>query len=300
MKIGIRVEPFAPGTKPRVALPYSKIRELAQMADSGGLDSIWVSDHMFYRFEPDVTEGPWECWTLLSAFAECTSRVEIGTMVLSNPFRNPALLAKMAHTLDEISSSRLILGVGTGWHQPEFDAFGYPFDKRVDRFEEALQILHPLLKGERVDFDGKYHQARECVITPLGPRPNGIPLLIGATGPRMMRLTARYADMWNKSWMGEAQEYAEYLQKIQEACSDVGRDPSSLTLTASVTVAFPDLGATRSFADVPLSGSAESLAEAFQRYGELGTSHLIIQVTPSTLNAHERLVEAVNLYRKIA
>jgi len=205
----------------------------------------------------------------------------------------------MAHTLDEISGGRLILGVGTGWHQPEFDAFGYPFDKLVDRFEEALQILLPLLKGQRVDFVGKYHQARDVVITPLGPRPDGIPLLIGATGPRMMRLTARYADMWNKAWMGEAHEYAGFISKIQDACRDVERDPSSLALITNVTVAFPDLGETHSFADEPLSGSVESLAGAFQRYAEIGTSHLIVQVTPSTLQAHERLVEAINLYRKI-
>lgn len=300
MKIGIRIEDFAPETEPRVALPYPKIREIAQIAESGGLDSIWHPDHFFYRFKPNVTEGPWECWTMLSALAECTKRVELGTLVLCNPFRNPALLAKMAHTLDEISDGRLILGVGTGWHQPDFDAIGYPFDKLVDRFEEALQILQPLLKGKSVDFVGKYYQAKDCVITPLGPRPEGIPLLIGAGGPRMMRLTARYGDMWNRAWLGDPQTYAGFLEDMQNACNEVGRDSNSLGMTASVSIAFPDLGKTRPFTDEPLSGTPDFLAEAFKRYAELGTSHLIIQFTPSTFQALEQLVEAVNIYRKIA
>lgn len=300
MKIGIRIDSFEPETNPRVPLPYPKIRDIAQMAEASGLDSIWISDHMFYRFEGEVTVGPWECWTMLSALAEATNRVELGTMVLCNPFRNPALLAKMAHTLDEISGGRLILGVGAGWHQPEFDAFGYPFEKLADRFEEALQILQPLLKGKTVDFSGTYHQARNCSILPLGPRPEGIPLLIGATRPRMLRLTARYADLWNKAWLGDPPTFAGWPAKVQAACTEVGRDPSSLSLTASVSVAFPDLGAARPFADEPLSGSVDALAEAFQRYSALGTAHLIIQVTPETWPAYERLVEAVKAYRKMA
>jgi len=297
MKIGIRIENFVPETEPRAVLSYPKIREIAQIAEKGGLDSIWLPDHFFYRFVPNLTEGPWECWTMLSA---STSRVELGTNVLCTPLRNPALLAKMAHTLDEISGGRLILGVGTGWHQPEFDAIGYPFNKLVDRFEEALQILQPLLKGKSVDFVGAYYQARDCIITPLGPRPEGIPLSIGATGPRMMRLTARYADMWNKAWLGDSHSYARFLTQMQKACNEVGRDPNTLGMTASVSIVFPDLGRTRSFADEPLSGTLDFLAESFKRYAELGTSHLIIQVTPSTLKALEQLVEAVNIYRKFA
>ncbi len=306
MKIGIRIdnfEPgfdyFEPGPDPRVALNYSEMRDFAQLADEGGLDSIWISDHMLYRFDPDDTYGSWECWTLLTALAEATSRVELGTMVLSSPFRNPALLAKMAHTLDEISNGRLTLGVGTGWHQPEFDAFGYSFENRVDRFEEALQILNPLLKKGSVDFSGSHYQARDCVIAPLGPRPEGIPLLVGATGPRMMRITARYADIWNKAWLGDSDTFSPFLTRMHEACKQEGRDPNSLKMTANISVSFPDLGETNPFASEPLSGSNEFLAKAFQKYSELGTSHLIIQVTPSTIQATDRLVEVVNLYRKM-
>lgn len=298
MKIGIRIDNFVPDSETRIALPYQNIRELAQMAEESGLDSIWLSDHLFYRFDPNETFGSWECWTLLTALAESTNSVDLGTIVLCNPFRNPALLAKMAHTLDEISGGRLILGVGAGWHQPEFDAFGYPFDHRVDQFEEALQVLRPLLEGKRVDFAGEYHRVEDCLITPLGPRPDGIPLLIAAFGPRMLRLTALYADMWNTAWLGDPQELMKPLSNLRSACRQVGREVGAIDITAGVSIAFPDLGKTNSFAKNPLTGSVEYLAQAFEKYAEAGTAHLIIQPTPSTLQALVRLKEAVNLYRE--
>jgi probable F420-dependent oxidoreductase len=302
MKIGVvinHMEDSKSGNTPS----YSEMRELALEAEAGGLDSIWVFDHLLFRFEDDdpvTTLGIWECWTLLSALAEATNRVELGTLVLCNPFRNPALLAKMAHTLDEVSGGRLILGVGAGWHKPEFDAFGYDFERRVDRFEEALQILKPLLQGKTVDFDGTYYQAEECVITPLGPRPDGIPLLIGAGQPRMLRLVARYADQWNTVWLGEAHELAERLERILKACAEVGRDPATLDVTAGVQVSFPDLGETNHITEKPLSGSTEELAHAFHAYAEAGTAHLIVHHTPAGLPALARVAEAARLYRSLA
>ena len=296
MKIGVRIDHFDESSK--TIQPYAYIREMAQKAESLGLDSIWLSDHMLYRFSPEVTTGTWECWTALTALAEATNRVELGTLVLCNPFRNPALLAKMAHTLDEISGGRLILGIGAGWHQPEFDAFGYPFDRRVGRLEEALQILSPLLKGVSVDFVGKYYQAQNCVITPLGPR-SAIPLLIGALSPRMLHLTARYADQWNIGWFGDTQDLAEPLQQLRDACSAERRDPATLDVTVSVSVAFPDLGKPNSFSKNPLSGTTKSISQVFQRYAEAGVAHLILQPTPSGYPALERVSAATQLYREM-
>jgi probable F420-dependent oxidoreductase len=270
---------------------------MAQAAEAGSLDSIWLFDHLLFRFDDEPTRGIWECWTLLCALAEATNRVELGTVVLCNSFRNPALLAKMAHTLDHVSGGRVILGLGAGWHEPEFEAFGYPFDRRVDRLEEALQILNPLLKGERVDFAGAHYQARDCVITPLGPRPAGVPLLLAAFGPRMLRLTARYAGQWNTAWLGEAHELAEPLEQVRDACAEVGRNPATLEVTAGVQVAFPELGETDTWTDKPLLGSPEVMAQAFHNYDEAGVSHLIVAMTPSNLTAQERLAEAVRLYR---
>jgi alkanesulfonate monooxygenase SsuD/methylene tetrahydromethanopterin reductase-like flavin-dependent oxidoreductase (luciferase family) len=128
---------------------------------------------------------------MLAALAEATQRVEIGTLVLCNSLRYPALLAKMATTADEVSGGRLILGVGAGWNEPEYQEFGLPFDHRVGRFAEALQILGPLLREGHVDFAGQYYHARNCDDVPRGPREAGPPLLVGSEGPRMLKLTAQ-------------------------------------------------------------------------------------------------------------
>src|SRR4051812_12310629 len=144
MRVGV-IMPIAEGDATG-APSYAAIRALARQAEAAGFDSIWVYDHLLFRFPEQPTGGIWEAWTLLAALAEATERVELGTIVLCVPFRNPAVLAKMADTLEEISGGRLILGLGAGWHQPEFDAFGIPFDHKVDRFEEALQIITSLLR----------------------------------------------------------------------------------------------------------------------------------------------------------
>ena len=295
MKIGVVIN-HTENTNSGQALSYPELREMAKTADSSGLDSIWLFDHLLFRHDPPETVGIWECWTLLSALAEATDHVELGTLVMCSPFRNPALLAKMAHTLDEVSGGRLILGTGAGWHQPEFDAFGYPFDRHVDRFEEALQIMHPLLKGQPVDFDGVHYQAQDCVIQPLGPRPDGIPLLVGAKGPRMLRLVARYADQWNTAWLGQPDELAERFKRIHKACAEVGRDPATLDVTVGVQAVFPEMGDTFNMTDNPLTGSAEALAAAFHGYQEAGAAHLIIFPLPTGLPSVERLIEAVQLY----
>src|SRR5262252_149957 len=153
--------------------PYETIRAIAQQAEMDGFDSIWLADHLLYRKSGEPTRGIWECWTMLAALAEATRRVEIGPLVLCNSFRNPAILAKMATTLDEVSGGRLVLGLGAGWNEPEYQAFGLPFDHRVDRFEEALQIIGPLLREGHVDYEGTYYQARDCDDVPRGPRPEG-------------------------------------------------------------------------------------------------------------------------------
>src|SRR5918994_4017153 len=165
MKIGLML-PI--GQQELLAGPgrWSLFREVTLAAEASGLDSVWCADHLLFRndvtAEPGGTDGIHEAWTVLSAVAALTTRVQIGPLVLCVPFRNPALTAKMATTLDEVSGGRLILGLGCGWHEPEFDAFGYPFDHRVGRFEEGLEILVPLLRGERVSFEGRYHRAKDA------------------------------------------------------------------------------------------------------------------------------------------
>jgi len=238
---------------------------------------------------------------MLAALAEATQRVEIGTLVTCNSFRNPAILAKMATTVDEVSHGRLILGVGAGWNEPEYQAFGLPFDHRVDRFEEALQIIKPLLREGHVDFAGRYYQARNCDIVPRGPRSEGPPLMVGSeAGPRMLRLTAKYADLWNTGYMGKPDTIVGRLAKIRAACREVGRDPTTLGITAFIVLWLPELQANKpSFFDNPLTGTADEIAAAMQGYAELGVQHIMFQCEPYTMESRKRLSEALRIYRGV-
>src|SRR6185503_3079545 len=190
MKIGVGV---SLGNEPLVR--YGTIREFARLIEARNLDSIWVFDHLLFRRPERPTAGGWEAWTVLSGLAEATQRVELGMLVAAAPFRNPAVFAKMLATLDEVSDGRTIVGLGAGWHQPEFDAFGIPFDHLAARFEEAVHIIRPLLREGRVDFSGRFYQAPNCELIPRGPRPDGPPLLLAGVQPRMLDVIARHADM---------------------------------------------------------------------------------------------------------
>jgi alkanesulfonate monooxygenase SsuD/methylene tetrahydromethanopterin reductase-like flavin-dependent oxidoreductase (luciferase family) len=281
------------------ALTFSEIRDAALQCEALGLDSIWIYDHLLYRTRKGATTGIWEGWSILAALAACTHRVEIGPLVACNSFRNPALLAKMAHTVDEISGGRLVLGVGAGWNQPEYDAFGFPFDHRVDRFEEALKIIHPLLKEGHVNFSGRYYTARDCEISPRSPRPGGPPLMIGAGRPRMLRLTAQYADLYNAGYMTIPRSTVAPLRALKKACKEMGRDLTTLPYTFMISLSFPDLlGWDTLKKRGTLSGSVEEIADVLAGYETLGAEHLMFHLRPSTPAAYARLAESVRLYRR--
>jgi probable F420-dependent oxidoreductase len=281
------------------ALTFPEIRATAKRCEELGFDSIWIYDHLLYKGKKDATIGIWEGWSMLSALAASTQRVELGPLVACNSFRNPALLAKMAHTVDEISGGRLTLGVGAGWNQPEYEAFGFPFDHRVSRFEEALQIIRPLLKEGYVDFAGKYYTARHCEIRPRSPRPGGPPLMIGAGLPRMLRLTAQYADLYNVGYMSVPRSTVKPLQALRKACKEVGRDPVTLPYTFMISMAFPDLlGWKQPKKRGSLSGSTEEIAGVLAEFEALGAAHLMFHLRPSTPEAYTRLAEAMQLYRQ--
>ncbi len=295
MKVGL-VLPIAEDDATHATLGYRAIREVALQAEAAGLDSVWVYDHLLYRFGENPTAGIWEAWSLLAALAEATTRVQLGTIVMCVPFRNPAVLAKMADTVDEISGGRLILGLGAGWHQPEFDAFGAPFDHKVDRFEEALQIIVPLLREGRVDFTGKYYSAPNCELRPRGPRPRGPEILVASFKPRMLQLTARYADSWNTAWLGLPSGLAERRTKLEAACVAEGRDPSSLAVTVGVSLQYHDPASPPEQvppADKVISGNADELAAGLRAYAEQGVAHLICTLDPLTPDAIGWLAEGL-------
>jgi probable F420-dependent oxidoreductase len=299
MKVGLML-PIGEQEKSHRTLPWEELRELALAAEASGVDSVWAADHLIFRDE-GATSGIHECWTILTAVAAITRRVEIGPLVLALPFRNPALTAKMAAALDDVSGGRLILGVGCGWHEPEFDAFDYPFDHRVGRFEEGLAVLLPLLREGRVTVDGRWHRA-DAELLPPGPRPNGPPILIAGKRPRMLRLVARHADAWNAAWYGrrdEAWELVKRIDRLREACVAEGRDPSTISMTVGLFAYFPSLPDPGD-EDPPenaIAGTAEEVGLALAQYRELGIQHAIVHLWPPTPQAVAELGRAAEVAR---
>ena len=302
MKVGV-VMPIGPQDGTGVVPPWEATRVAALATEEAGFDSAWVYDHLLFRFGTDPTQGIHECWTVLSAMAAITSRVELGILVLAMPFRNPALLAKMAATFEEISGGRLILGVGCGWHEPEFDAFGFPFDHRVSRFEETLSILAPAVREGRASFSGRYHAARDLQILPGYARPDGrrTPLLIAGRGPRMLDLVVRHADAWNTAWIGPASQLPPRLEGLKAALASAGRDPASLEITVGINVVLPEYADQEHPAleviEQSITGSPEDLAAELRAYAALGVGHVQVALEPTTPPAIHHLGEALALLR---
>ncbi|MFT4039457.1 MAG: LLM class flavin-dependent oxidoreductase [Thermomicrobiales bacterium] len=274
---------------------WADLLAMAKLAEEVGFDSIWVSDHLIFRFEEKAPQGVWECWSLLSALAAATSRVEIGPLVSCTSFRNPALIAKIASTVDEISGGRLILGLGAGWHEPEYTAFGYPFDHRVGRFAEALQIIAPLLREGRVDFAGEYYAARDCELRPRGPRPQGPPIMIGTTGARMLRLTAEYADIWNAWGLDTAAQVTDAQAKVDAACAETGRDPETLARSCSVLIDLPGRAGRPRETEPLHTSSPEEAAATLRGHAALGISHVQVVLDPNTLAGIEQFAPVLAL-----
>lgn len=276
---------------------YSEIRDLALQAEAAGFDSVWVFDHLLFRAPDEPAEGIWESWTVVSALAEATTRVQLGTFVLCAAFRNPAVLAKMAVTLDEVSGGRLVLGLGAGWHQPEFDAFGIPFDNRVRRFEEALHIITALLRDGRLDYRGSYYRLHDCELRPRPTRT--IPVLVGGARPRLLRLTARHANLWNTCWFGPPAGLDHVLSGIRHACVVEGRDPGSLGITLGVNIVpvAPGAPAPRLPGYPVLQGTPAQVADGLRGYAALGVDHLVCNLNPHHSSVQRLLAEAVALYR---
>ena len=294
----------------RTGLGWKQLRDIAMAAEDSGFDSIWVDDHLLYHYEGNPEpNGNRESWAMLTAIAAHTKTVELGHLVLGMGFRNPALLAKIADTVDEISEGRLILGIGAGYHKREYTAFGYPYDNRFKRFEEALQIVHGLLRNGEIDFAGEFYEARDCILRPRGGRPEGPPIMIGTTGPKMLRLTAKYADMWNSYWTrtnNSPSGVAPLRAMVDEACAEVGRDPATLQRSVSVLTAesndnpwWEALPTSHDYEPFePLSGGPEEIAEGLRAYRREGIDHMQISVDNIQTGAIERLGPALELLKK--
>jgi len=290
MRIGV-VVPMAVSDGAGQLPTWPQVRTFGQHAEAVGLDSVWVCDHLL---SGPPEEGIHEGWTILAALAASTHRVELGQLVMCTSFRHPALLAKMATTAHTVSGGRLILGLGAGWYDPEYEVFGYPTDHRVGRFEEAIRIIGPLLRGEQVTLVGSYYQVRDAVLRPPPDRP--IPILVAAKGWRMLRLTARYADAWNTAWFGLPDELLHRrLAALHAALEAEGRDPATLRRTVGMEVRDPDASDPDEDLSGGFGGSVDELAWAIDAHEQLGFDDLIVQLEPKTTRSLDRLAEALEL-----
>ncbi len=282
---------------------WAQVRAMARTAEDIGLDSVWLGDHLLYQWEDAPSRGPWEAWTSLAAIAAVTERIQLGPLVAATGFHNPAMLAKKAATLDEISGGRLILGLGAGWNEAEYRAFGFPFDHRVSRFEEAFTIIRTLLRHGHCDFIGTYYQLRDCELLPRGPRPAGPPLMVGSEGERMLAITLPHVQAWNAwfAWFGNSVEgYRSLRARIDGACRRAGREPAEVERTVALFVAFPD-AVGRSMGDrtapdiAPLPSEAAALAEALRGFAAEGIGHVQLVLDPITADSIGRLAPVLDL-----
>jgi alkanesulfonate monooxygenase SsuD/methylene tetrahydromethanopterin reductase-like flavin-dependent oxidoreductase (luciferase family) len=287
LKVGIQL----PEVEREVRWP--ELLDMVRAIEDLGFDSIWVGEHLLYRFPDRGPRGPWEAWTLMAAIASVTSRVEFGPLVACTNFHNPALLARQATMIDEISGGRLILGLGAGWNETEFRAYGFPYDHRIDRFEEAFTIIRALLREGAVDFDGRWYQVRDCELLPRGPRPAGPPLMIGSNRPRMLSITLPFVDSWN-SWFADTGNRPDGVPALRErvdaACRDLGRNPADVERTVAVLVELPGgsgriQGGYSKEAPEPMTGSPAEMAEVLRGYAREGIGHVQLVLDPITVES---------------
>ena len=277
MKVGVQL----PEVEREVRWP--EVAALARAAEETGFDSVWVGDHLLYRGDGRPERGPWDCWTMLAALAAVTSRVELGPLVACTAFRRPALLARTAAAIDEVSRGRLRLGLGSGWNEAEFRAFGIPFDRRTARFEEAFEIVRRLLAGERVTFAGSFNTLADAVLLP--PLDQAPPLMVGGDGPRLLAATLPHVDWWN-TWFdrfgNRADGFAGLNARIDEACERRGRDPAEVRRSACVLVEIDGgAGERRAQPDAPPLTAAELPAE-LAALAQAGADEAILVLDPIT------------------
>ena len=295
-KIGLVLpmgESFVDGSTAR----WSEIRDLAIQAEAMGFDTVWLADELLWRPVDGETRGWWECVAMAGAVAASTSRVNVGTWVLSALHRNPGITAKAVETLDEISGGRFVLGLGSGHAGRQAHAFGLPEDHVFGRFEEAVEIIVPLLRQGRADFEGTFHAARDLEHRPVGPRPGRIPIMVGAKGPKMLQLAVRHADIW--SWYVEERsdltEFGPRLEALLAACDAAGRDPATIGRSAGIVVEPTAVSGAAAVIGVPVRGMPEEIADAFRSFFDAGFTQLEVVLWPPTPVALEAMAPVMEL-----
>lgn len=293
MKVGVQLPEWE---RP---VHWDEVAEMSRRIEHLGFDSLWIGDHLLYRDDDGNAVGPWECWSQLAAVAAITERITLAPLVAATSFHAPAMLAKKAATIDEISGGRLVLGLGAGWNRTEYAAYGFPYDHRVSRFEEAFTLIRRLLAGEEVSFRGEFYEVEDSVVQPLGPRNGQIPLLVGSNGPRMLEITLPHVQAWN-SWFSSfdnrAANLPPLLAQIDAACEAVDRAPSEIEKSVALMLQFSEeLSLERS--DNPLRGSVAELAEELHACAELGIDEVQLVLDPITLESIELAARVMEAFR---
>jgi F420-dependent oxidoreductase-like protein len=267
---------------PTPSQPYSDVLKLARHVEQTGWDGIWYADHFMPNAED--TSAPWpEAWITLAALGAQVPRLRVGTLVVGNTYRHPAVLAKMAATLDHITGGRVVLGLGSGWQENEHRQYGIPFysvGERLQRLDEACSVIKLLFSQTKASFDGRFYQLADASLEPK-PLQNPLPLLIGGGGERVtLRITAQHADEWNV-W-GTPEVLAHKMAILDQHCADLGRDPRSIKRTAvallfmSEDQAFLDKMRAAKIAQPHLLGTVDDIRERVREYEALGVDELIV------------------------
>lgn len=269
---------------PSYERPWSEILDLATSIERNGWHALWYADHFMTQNDDDSAgEGPaLECWSMLAAVAAAVPRLRLASMVSPVTIHHPVVLAKRATTVDRISDGRVVLGLGAGWQVNEHAAYGFELPQprqRVDRFAEAIEVIHRLTRDARTTFDGSYYRITDA---PFEPKPvqQPLPLLVGTGSPRMLRLTATWADEWN-TW-GDPDLIEQRTAAFRAACDAVGRDPSTIRRSAQALVFLTKDDATRDKlrarvpADRSLVGGPSEMIDLLGRYVEQGVDEFAV------------------------
>jgi alkanesulfonate monooxygenase SsuD/methylene tetrahydromethanopterin reductase-like flavin-dependent oxidoreductase (luciferase family) len=265
---------------------WPELLAITRTAEAAGYDSLWLGDHMLYRGDGRPERGPWDVWTVLAALAASTERVRLGPLVASTAFHPPGVIARMAATIDEVSSGRFVLGLGAGWNETEFRAFGLPFDYKVARFEEAFTIIRRLLAGETVTFEGRFHRVEEAVLL---PRPHRrVPLMVGSAGPRVVGIASEHVAWWNcwYSWYGNTPAGFKELS---------ARFEGDFRRSACVLVAVDGGAGERPFDEDAPPVEPAALAEHLDALAEAGSDEAILVLDPIDERSVEAVAEALDL-----
>ena len=272
---------------------WGELRAMAMLAEEIGFDTVWVPDELLWRIADwPGPRGWWECIAIAGAVADATDRIEVGTWVVSANHRNPGITVRAVETLDEISDGRFVFGLGAGSGDSEAEAYGLPLDHVVGRFEDALEIIMPLLRTGRADHEGPYHHAKDVESRPRGPRSGAVPLMIGAGGPRTIALAARHADVWGyyATERSEPAEFAPLVRTLEAACEKIGRDPATIGRSAGIFVEPTDATGSEAVGfGVPIRGSADRIADAMHAFTEVGVTQLELVPWPPTIETLEAM-----------